>query len=139
MEFHRELGHLMWNSVGMAREAAGLGAALRRVRELQREFWAQVRVPGEPSNVNKSLELALRCADYLEFAEMVTVDATHRSESCGCHFREESQTPEGEAKRNDEQFAYVAAWEFAGMGKDPVLHKEPLTFEAVHLTQRDYR
>jgi succinate dehydrogenase / fumarate reductase flavoprotein subunit len=139
MEFHRELGHLMWNNVGMARDAAGLATALRRVRELQQEFWAQVRVPGEPNNVNKNLELALRCADYLEFAEMVTVDATHRSESCGCHFREESQTPEGEAKRNDEQFAYVAAWEFAGMGKDPVLHKEPLTFESVHLTQRDYR
>jgi len=139
MEFHREIGHLMWDNVGMARSAATLAEALGRVRELQQEFWAQVRAPGTPSNLNKNLELALRCADYLEFGEMVTVDAMQRTESCGCHFREESQTPEGEARRNDEQFAYVAAWEFAGVGKDPVLHKETLAFEAVHLTQRDYR
>jgi succinate dehydrogenase / fumarate reductase flavoprotein subunit len=139
MEFHRELGHLMWDNVGMARNAAGLTAALGRVRELQREFWARVRVPGDADNLNKNLELALRCADYLEFAEVVTVDAMHRTESCGCHFREESQTPEGEAKRDDETFAYVAAWEFAGVGREPVLHREPLTFEAVHLSQRDYR
>jgi succinate dehydrogenase / fumarate reductase flavoprotein subunit len=139
MEFHRELGHLMWDRVGMARNEAGLTAALAAVRQMQGQFWAEVRVPGEADNMNKNLELALRMADYLEFAEMVTVDALERRESCGCHFREESQTPEGEAKRDDEQFAYVAAWEFAGMGKTPTLYKEPLTFEAVHLTQRDYR
>jgi succinate dehydrogenase / fumarate reductase flavoprotein subunit len=137
-EFHRELGKLMWDHVGMARNEAGLQAALKRIRQLQGEYWEDVRVPGEKNNLNKQLEFALRVADYLEFAEMMTIDALHRTESCGGHFREESQTPDGEALRDDEHFSYVAAWEFAGVGKDPVLHKEPLTFENVHLAQRNY-
>jgi succinate dehydrogenase / fumarate reductase flavoprotein subunit len=137
-EFHRELGKLMWDHVGMARNEAGLQTALRRVRQLQQEFWQDVRVSGERNNLNKQLEFALRVADFMEFAEMMTVDALHRTESCGGHFREESQTPDGEALRDDEKFSYVAAWEFAGAGKDPVLHKEPLTFENVHLAQRNY-
>ncbi len=137
-EFHRELGKLMWDHVGMARNAAGLQTALRRVRQLQQEFWQDVRVPGERNNLNKQLEFALRVADFMEFAEMMTVDALHRTESCGGHFREESQTPDGEALRDDDNFSYVAAWEFAGAGKDPVLHTEPLTFENVHLAQRNY-
>ena len=137
-DFHRELGQLMWHHVGMARNAAGLEAALARVRMLQHEFWQDVHVPGDKNNLNKDLERALRVADFLEFAEMVTVDALHRRESCGGHFREEYQTPDGEAQRDDEHFAYVAAWEFAGVGTDPVLHKEPLAFEFVHPAQRSY-
>ncbi len=137
-EFHRELGKLMWDHVGMARNEAGLTSALKRIRQLQGEYWEDVRVPGDKNNLNKQLEFALRVADYLEFAEMMTIDALHRTESCGGHFREESQTPDGEALRDDENFSYVAAWEFAGVGKEPVLHKEPLTFENVHLAQRNY-
>jgi succinate dehydrogenase / fumarate reductase flavoprotein subunit len=137
-DFHRELGKLMWDHVGMARNDAGLRKALVRVRELQQEFWQDVRVPGDRNNLNKQLELALRVADFLEFAEVMTYDALHRTESCGGHFREESQTPDGEALRDDEHFCYVAAWEFRGAGTDPVLHKEPLTFENVHLAQRSY-
>jgi succinate dehydrogenase / fumarate reductase flavoprotein subunit len=137
-EFHRELGKLMWDHVGMARNEAGLNTALKRIRQLQGEYWEDVRVPGDKNNLNKQLEFALRVADYLEFAELMTVDALHRSESCGGHFREESQTPDGEALRDDANFSYVAAWEFTGAGKDPVLHKEPLVFENVHLAQRNY-
>ncbi|MCW5893579.1 MAG: fumarate reductase/succinate dehydrogenase flavoprotein subunit [bacterium] len=137
-DFHRELGKLMWDYVGMSRTDAGLRTALARVRQLQQEYWQDVRVPGDRNNLNKQLELALRVADFLEFAEVMTFDALHRSESCGGHFREESQTPDGEAKRDDEHFCYVAAWEFRGAGTDPVLHQEPLTFENVHLAQRSY-
>jgi succinate dehydrogenase / fumarate reductase flavoprotein subunit len=124
--------------VGMARNEAGLQATLKRIRQLQGEYWEDVRVPGDKNNLNKQLEFALRVADYLEFAEMMTIDALHRKESCGGHFREESQTADGEALRDDENYSYVAAWEFAGVGKEPVLHKEPLTFENVHLAQRNY-
>jgi succinate dehydrogenase / fumarate reductase flavoprotein subunit len=136
---HRALGRLLWDEVGMSRNAAGLRKTLERVPALREEFWQNVSVPGEPGNLNKNLEYAGRVADYLEFAELVALDALHREESCGGHFREEHQTPDNEAKRDDDRFAYVAAWEFAGAGKPPVLHKEPLTFEYVTPSQRSYR
>jgi succinate dehydrogenase / fumarate reductase flavoprotein subunit len=138
-ELHRELGAVLWNEVGMARNDAGLRAALQRIPQLREEFWQNVSVPGEPNNLNKNLEYAGRVADYLEFAEVLALDALQRTESCGGHFREESQTPDGEALRNDEHFSYVAAWEFAGPGREPVLHKEPLAFEYVKPTQRSYK
>jgi succinate dehydrogenase / fumarate reductase flavoprotein subunit len=138
-QFHRELGRVMWDDVGMARNAAGLTRALERVRALRDAYWQDVRVPGRQDNLNKQLEFALRVADYLEFAELVTRDALYRAESCGCHFREEYQTPEGEAQRDDERFSHVAAWEFTGVDREPVLHREPLVFETVHPTQRSYK
>jgi succinate dehydrogenase / fumarate reductase flavoprotein subunit len=138
-ELHRELGAVLWDDVGMARNDAGLRRALARIPQLREEFWQNVSVPGEQSNLNKNLEYAGRVADYLEFAEVLTLDALHRTESCGGHFREESQTPEGEALRDDEKFSYVAAWEFQGVGRAPVLHKEPLTFEYVKPSQRSYK
>jgi succinate dehydrogenase / fumarate reductase flavoprotein subunit len=138
-QIHRALGKVMWDQVGMARTAEGLTDAIARIRALRDEFWADVRVPGEPSNVNKSLELALRLADYLEFAELLCRDALVREESCGGHFRVEHQTPDGEAKRDDERFSYVAAWEFTGTGSEPVLHKEPLEFEFSKVAQRSYK
>jgi len=137
--FHRELGLLMWNHVGMARNDAGLRSALTRVRELRAQFWSELRVPGEGASLNQALEHAGRVADFLEFAELMTADALHRTESCGGHFREESQTPEGEALRDDENFCYVAAFEHQGEGQAAKLHKEPLAFEAVHLAQRSYK
>jgi succinate dehydrogenase / fumarate reductase flavoprotein subunit len=138
-EIHRELGRIMWDYVGMARNEAGLRHALDAIPKLREEFWQNVSVPGTPDNLNQSLEYAGRVADYLEFAELLTQDALHRRESCGGHFREESQTPEGEALRDDERFSYVAAWEFKGVGAEPVLHKEPLEFNEVHPTQRSYK
>ena len=138
-EIHRELGRIMWDDVGMARTEASLKRALGQIPKLREEFWSNVSVPGTPDNLNQSLEYAGRVADYLEFAELLTLDALHRRESCGGHFREESQTPEGEALRDDANFMYVAAWEFTGVGKEPVLHKEPLEFEEVHPTQRSYK
>jgi succinate dehydrogenase / fumarate reductase, flavoprotein subunit len=123
----------------MARTEASLKRALGQIPKLREEFWSNVSVPGTPDNLNQSLEYAGRVADYLEFAELLTLDALHRRESCGGHFREESQTPEGEALRDDANFMYVAAWEFTGVGKEPVLHKEPLEFEEVHPTQRSYK
>jgi succinate dehydrogenase / fumarate reductase, flavoprotein subunit len=137
--FHRELGRLMWDKCGMARTEAGLKEALRRIPELRNEFWENLDVPGENGELNQSLERAGRVADFLEFAELLCRDALHRNESCGGHFREEFQTEEGEAKRDDAKFAYVAAWEHAGPGKEPILHKEPLSFESVHLAQRSYK
>ncbi len=137
--FHRELGRVMWDKCGMSRNATGLKEALARIGALRDEFWKDVYVGGKGEELNQSLEHAGRVADFFEFAELMCHDALHREESCGCHFREEYQTPEGEAKRDDERFGYVAAWEFAGPGKEPVLHKEPLAFEAVHLTQRSYK
>jgi succinate dehydrogenase flavoprotein subunit len=139
IELHRKLGKVMWDDVGMTRNEAGLREALAAVRAMRDQFWAELKVPGEKNNVNKDLELALRVSDYMEFAELLTIDALERTESCGCHFREESQTEEGEAKRDDQSFAYVAAWEFKGAGKEPQLHKEPLQFENVELTQRSYK
>src|SRR5438128_8466093 len=137
--FHRELGRVMWDKCGMSRNATGLKQALGRIGALRDEFWKDVYVGGKGEELNQSLEHAGRVADFFEFAELMCHDALHREESCGCHFREEYQTPEGEAKRDDERFGYVAAWEFAGAGKEPVLHKEPLAFEAVHLAQRSYK
>ncbi len=138
-EIHRELGTVMWDDVGMARTEASLQRALTKIPRLREEFWNNVSVPGSPDNMNQSLEYAGRVADYLEFAELLTLDALHRKESCGGHFREESQTPEGEALRDDANFSYVAAWEFKGVGQKPELHKEPLEFEEVHPSQRSYK
>jgi succinate dehydrogenase / fumarate reductase flavoprotein subunit len=138
-QLHRELGALLWDEVGMARNASGLQKALQRIPQLREEFWQNVSVPGPKTNLNKNLEYAGRVADYLEFAELLTRDALHRSESCGGHFREESQTPDGEALRDDEHFSYVAAWEYAGQGNEPVMHKEELVFEYVKPTQRSYK
>ena len=138
-QLHRELGQLLWNEVGMGRNDAGLRRTLDRIPALRDEFWQNVSVPGPKNNLNKNLEYAGRVADYLEFAEVLTLDALHRTESCGGHFREESQTPEGEALRDDVNFAYAAAWEFRGIGKEPVLHQEPLLFEYVKPSQRSYK
>jgi succinate dehydrogenase flavoprotein subunit len=138
-ELHRELGRLLWDDVGMSRSEAGLKRALERIPVLREEFWQNVSVPGEPNNLNKNLEYAGRVADYLEFAELLALDALDRTESCGGHFREESQTPEGEAQRNDAAFSYAAAWEFNEVGRPPVLHKEPLVFEYVKPSQRSYK
>jgi succinate dehydrogenase / fumarate reductase flavoprotein subunit len=138
-EIHRELGKIMWDDVGMARTDASLQRALTKIPKLREEFWNNVSVPGSPDNMNQSLEYAGRVADYLEFAELLALDALHRKESAGGHFREESQTPEGEALRDDEHFSYVAAWEFKGAGQPPELHKEPLEFEEVHPSQRSYK
>ncbi len=138
-EIHRELGRIMWDDVGMARTEESLTRALGKIPKLREEFWHSVSVPGSPDNLNQSLEYAGRVADYLEFAELLALDALERRESCGGHFREESQTPDGEALRDDDNFSYVAAWEFTGVGKRPELHKEPLVFEEVHPTQRSYK
>jgi succinate dehydrogenase / fumarate reductase flavoprotein subunit len=138
-QFHRELGRVLWDKVGMARNDAGLRQALQRIPELRQEFWEDVSVPGSGDDPNQSLEYAGRVADYLEFGEVLALDALHRAESCGGHFREESQTPEGEALRDDERFSYSAAWEFQGVGQAPVLHKEPLEFEYAHPSQRSYK
>jgi succinate dehydrogenase / fumarate reductase flavoprotein subunit len=138
-EIHRELGRVMWDDVGMARHEAGLRNALEEIQRLREEFWHNVSVPGTPDNLNQSLEYAGRVADYLEFAELLALDALHRGESCGGHFREESQTPDGEALRDDANYSYVAAWEFSGVGQPPVLHEEPLEFHEVHPTQRSYK
>jgi succinate dehydrogenase / fumarate reductase flavoprotein subunit len=137
--FHRRLGRIMWDYAGMSRNEAGLRKALEEIPRLRDEFWQSVSVPGSTDNLNQSLEHAGRVADYLEFAELLVADALHRTESCGGHFREESQTPDGEALRDDSRYAYVAAWEFTGVGKTPALHREPLAFEEVHPTQRSYK
>jgi succinate dehydrogenase / fumarate reductase flavoprotein subunit len=136
---HRELGRLLWDNVGMSRSEASLTHALAEIPRLRDEFWQNVSVPGTPDNLNPNLEYAGRVADYLEFAELLTLDALHRRESCGGHFREESQTPDNEALRDDANFAYVAAWEFTGVGRRPELHREPLVFDEVHPTQRSYK
>jgi succinate dehydrogenase / fumarate reductase flavoprotein subunit len=137
--FHRELGKIMWDKCGMARNEKGLTEALKRIPELREEFWQNVFIPGSGAELNQSLELGLRVADFLEFAELMCYDALHRNESCGGHFREEYQTEEGEAKRNDEEFAYVGAWEYTGVGSKPTLHKEQLEFENVQLATRSYK
>ena len=137
--FHRELGRLLWEYCGMARNKEGLKTALGRVPELREEFWNNVNVLGGGEELNQALENAGRVADFLEFGELMCLDALHRNESCGGHFREEFQTPDGEALRDDAHFSYVAAWEYAGAGKQPVLSREPLNFEYVHPTQRSYK
>ncbi len=136
---HRELGKILWEHCGMARNDQGLRYASERIRELRAAFWSEIRVPGTGASLNQNLEHAGRVADFLEFAELLAQDALHRVESCGGHFREESQTEDGEAKRDDQHFAYVAAWEFRGAGVEAALHKEPLSFEYVHPSQRSYR
>lgn len=138
-EFHRELGNLLWDKCGMSRSEKGLKEALRRIPEIRQEYWQNVNVPGSGHDLNQSLERAGRVADFLEFAEVMVYDALHRKESCGGHFREEYQTEEGEAKRDDSNFTYVAAWEFQGVGKEPTLHKENLVFEEVAPSQRSYK
>jgi succinate dehydrogenase flavoprotein subunit len=137
--FHRELGRLLWDRCGMARNAAGLQEALARIPELREEFWRNVNVPGSDAELNQALEKAGRVADFLELGELMCRDALHREESCGGHFREEYQTEDGEARRDDERFAYVAAWEYTGDLRSPRLHREPLAFEYVHLAQRSYK
>ncbi len=136
---HRDLGHVMWDYCGMARNEAGLKKTIDRVCELRDEFWHHVKVPGSGESFNQNLEHAGRVADFLEFAELLALDALERKESCGGHFREEYQSPEHEAQRDDKDFCYVAAWEFQGVGKSPTLHKEPLAFENVHLATRSYK
>ncbi len=137
--FHKQLGTLLWDNCGMARNAKGLREALEQIPAIRAEFWENVHVTGENENLNVALEQAGRVADFLEFGELMAQDALEREESCGGHFREEFQTPDGEALRNDEKFTHVAAWEYQGPGKKPVRHEEPLNFEYVHLATRSYK
>ena len=139
VELHRDLGKLMWDHVGMARTRQSLEQAIDKIRELRQEFWESVNVPGTDSDLNMALERAGRVADFMEFGELLAKDALAREESCGGHFREEYQYPDGEARRNDEQFSHVAAWEYAGPDKDPVRNIEQLTWEVVHPTVRSYK
>lgn len=139
MEFYRELGLTMWDHVGMARNKEGLNKAIQTISNLREEFWNGFKMPTAINGYNKEFEVATRLADFLELGELMAADALNRNESCGGHFREESQTEEGEAKRDDENFSYVAAWEFAGENKPANLHKENLEFENVHLAQRSYK
>ena len=138
-EYHRELGKIMWDYCGMSRTKDGLEKALQMVQELRKEFWKNVKVVGTNEELNITLEKANRVADFLELGELMIRDAHDRNESCGGHFREEYQTPEGEALRDDDNYAYVSAWKFNGEDKDPILEKEELKFENVKLTQRSYK
>jgi succinate dehydrogenase / fumarate reductase flavoprotein subunit len=138
-DLHRQLGLIMWDHCGMSRNNAGLQKARGRVQELRAEFWQNVRVPGTDRDFNQGLEKAGRVADFLEFGELMIIDALARQESCGGHFNEAFQTPENEAQRDDANFCHVAAWEFTGEDREPRLHREPLVFENVHLTQRSYK
>ncbi|NLF67164.1 MAG: FAD-binding protein, partial [Chloroflexi bacterium] len=138
-DFHRELGHIMWEDVGMARSEESLKRALAAIPGLRSEFYENLRVPGQAADFNQELEKALRVADLLEFGELLALDALHRDESCGGHFRVEHQTDEGEALRHDDKFSFVAAWEYKGNGNEPELHREPLTFENVQLAVRSYK
>ena len=137
--FHREVGKLLWNECGMSRSRAGLQRALREIPAIREEFWENVSVVGTAGDFNQSVEKAGRVADFLEFGELMCVDALHREESCGGHFREEYQTPEGEALRDDDNFCYVGAWGYRGDSAAPELHKEALHFENVALQQRSYK
>ena len=138
-DFHRNIGQLCWDYVGMARNEDGLKGVIEKIRGLRDEFWQNVSVPGEKTNLNPALDYAGRVADYMEFAELLALDALERRESCGGHFREEYQTPDGEAARRDDEFSYVAAWEFQGVGNRPTMHKEELEFHEVHPSQRSYK
>ncbi len=129
----------MWDYCGMSRNEAGLKTTIERVRSLRDQFWHDVKVPGTGESFNQNLEHAGRLADFLEFAELLALDALERKESCGGHFREEYQSAEHEAQRDDQNFCYVAGWEFQGVGKPPTLHKEPLSFESVPLATRSYK
>jgi succinate dehydrogenase / fumarate reductase flavoprotein subunit len=137
--FHRELGKIVWDYCGMSRTAQGLESAIGQIRALQEEYWKNVNVPGSGEDLNQSLEKAGRVADFFELAELMCIDALNRNESCGGHFREEYQTPEGEAQRDDEHYSYVAAWDYRGPGNEPTLSKEPLEFHYVHPSQRSYK
>ncbi|MEM9447789.1 MAG: fumarate reductase/succinate dehydrogenase flavoprotein subunit [Cyanobacteria bacterium P01_E01_bin.6] len=139
LSFHQQLGKLLWDFVGINRNYTTLEQTITALENLRQEFWDNVNVPGDPITLNKNLEMAGRVADFLELGELMTRDALNREESCGCHFREEYQTPDGEAQRNDDDFSYAAAWEYTGSGKAPTLHKESLVFESVALTQRSYK
>jgi succinate dehydrogenase / fumarate reductase flavoprotein subunit len=138
-EIYRALGRVMWENVGMARSDASLKNALKEIPKLRQEFWTNVNISGEGGEMNQQLENAGRVADFLEFSELLCKDALAREESCGGHFRVEHQMPDGEAKRNDADFCYAAAWEFKGVGNEPELHKEPLKFDNVHLAVRSYK
>src|SRR5688572_30833369 len=137
--FHRELGKMLWDKCGMARHENGLKELLQRIPALREEFWKNVKVTGTTNNLNQDLEAAGRVADFMEFGELLVLDALERRESCGGHFRTEFQTPDGEAKRDDEHFAHVAAWEYQGPGKAPARHQESLVYDEVHMTQRSYK
>ncbi len=136
---HKELGLIMWEYVGMARNEAGLKTAIQKIRDLKKEFWTNVFVDGDNSHFNQELEKALRVADFLEIGELMAIDALNRKESCGGHFREEMQTEDGETKRDDKNFMYVAAWEYKGEDKEPELHKEPLEFKYCTVATRNYK
>lgn len=138
-QFHRELGLTMWEYCGMARNADGLKKAKVQIQQLRDEFWKNVNVLGGTNELNQELEKAMRVADFMELGELMVDDALHREESCGGHFREESQTPDGEAQRRDDLFTYAAAWEYKGPNQQEALHKEELIFENVKLTQRSYK
>nr|MDA8243922.1 succinate dehydrogenase (quinone) flavoprotein subunit [Elusimicrobiota bacterium] len=138
-ELHRQLGSVMWNDVGMARTEATLKKALKKIPEIREEFWKDLKTAGADKDVNQTLEKAMKVADFLEFSELLVRDALERKESCGGHFREESCTSEGEAKRDDEHFSHVSVWEYQGEGKEAALHKEPLTFEHIKLASRSYK
>ena len=138
--FHKELGSIMWEKCGMERTDEGLREAIESIRKLREEFWKDVRIPGRADELNQSLEKACRVADFLELGELMCIDALHRKESCGGHFRAESQTEEGEAKRDDENFLYVGAWEYGGdPSAAPILHKEDLIYKDIQLKQRSYK
>ena len=137
--FHRELGLIMWDYCGMARSAEGLTLAISKIQALREEFWKNLKILGSPDGINMELERAGRVADFLEFGELMCRDALTRNESCGGHFRTEYQTPEGEALRNDEEYAHVSAWQFQGEGQLPTLIKEPLVYEEVKLATRSYK
>jgi succinate dehydrogenase / fumarate reductase flavoprotein subunit len=137
--FHKELGHIMWDYVGMSRNEEGLKKAIDAIKKLKKEFWSDVKIPGELNNLNPELEKAGRLADFFDIGDLMARDALERNESCGGHFREESVTEDGEALRNDEKFANVSVWEFKGENKEPQLHVESLKFENVELTQRSYK
>jgi succinate dehydrogenase / fumarate reductase flavoprotein subunit len=138
-EIHKKLGRIMWDNVGMGRNEKGTKKALKLIPEIREEFWNDAKIFGESDNLNIELEKAGRIADFLELAELLTFDALHREESCGGHFREEYQTKDSEALRNDKEFAYVAAWEYQGEGKEPNLNKEQLIFDYVKPSERSYK
>ncbi len=141
IDFHRELGQIVWDKIGMARTKEGLQEAIKEIAALRNEFWQNVKIPGDANYLNQNLERAGRVADFMEFAELMARDALNRNESCGGHFREEYQTPDGEALRDDDNYSYVSAWEWNGLDKEPILNKEPLDYEFIHriALQRSYK
>ncbi len=137
--YHKKLGHIMWEYVGMARNEEGLKKAIEQIKALRKDFWKDVNVPGDKAEFNQELEKALKVADFMEIGELMALDALNRKESCGGHFREEMQTEDGETLRDDQNYMYVSAWEFAGEDKEPNLHKESLQYEFVKLATRNYK